>query len=77
MTKEQKKVPAPFESEEDFQKVFMGCLENRPQAPEKIQNEYDELNNMFNSYISDCGEDDFRYGYECGWNAALKGGANA
>lgn len=64
-----------FPSKEAFNKVYDECLENEPQAPESLQNAYKELSRAFNNYLAEYNECTFRYAYECGYEAAKKGGA--
>lgn len=71
MTKEQSKIPAPFASEEEFQKVYEECLEDSPQATPAIKKWYNLMGQSFDEYLAAYNESNFRYAYECGWNAAI------
>ena len=66
-----------FSSEEEFQRIYEECLEDKPQAPETVRNGYDRMNSAFEEYLCTVEEDVFRYAYQCGYEAALKGGAVA
>lgn len=77
MTTEQKKIPAPFASEEEFQRIYMDCMANSPQASDEVIKWRDEFGAAHDEYVAAVSEQDFRYGYECGWNAAMKGGVQA
>ena len=66
-----------FFTEEEFQRIYEECLENKPQAPETVRNGYDRMNSAFEEYLCAVEEDMFRYAYQCGYEAALKGGAVA
>lgn len=64
----------PFENEEEFQRIYGICDENSPGATEEIIKHREMMEGAFDNYISAIEENAFRYAYECGWNAAMKGG---
>ena len=64
-----------FSSEEEFQRIYSECLENEPQASETVRNSYQGMHDVFGDYLAAVQEDVFRYAYQCGYKAALKGGA--
>lgn len=64
-----------FDCEETFNKIYNECLENAPQASQKTRDAYNELQTWFEEYLCAVQEDTFRYAYQCGYEAAKKGGA--
>ena len=71
MTAEQKNLPSPFASEEEFQRIYMECMSNGPQASEEVVKWRNTYENAHDEYVGAVSEQDFRYGYECGWNAMI------
>lgn len=63
-----------FPNEETFNKIYDECLENQPQASEKIKDAYKEMHCWFEEYLAAYSEYMFRYAYQCGYEAARKGG---
>ena len=63
-----------FSSEEEFQRIYGECLENQPQATEAIRSSYKGMHETFQDYLCAIEEHMFRYAYQCGYEAALKGG---
>lgn len=61
-----------FPDEETFQKIYSECLENAPNASEKVRRARDLLSDAQEKYICALEEDDFRYAYQCGYEAAMK-----
>jgi hypothetical protein len=64
-----------FPSEEIFQETYSKCLDKMPQATEAIISSYAEMSNMFDEYLEATEEWVFRYAYQCGYEAALRGKA--
>lgn len=61
-----------FPNEETFNRIYSECIENAPQATERIKDAYSALHNTFEEYISALEEYEFRYAYECGYAAGQK-----
>ena len=74
MNKEERKINSPFSSEEEFLDIWTECMENAPGASEALIKSRDAYGFALEDYIGYVGVEEFRYGYECGWNAAMKGG---
>lgn len=68
-TKQKKNLP--FASEEEFQRIFMECMANGPKASEEVVKWREIYENAHDEFIGAVTEQDFRYGYECGWNATI------
>lgn len=63
-----------FPDEETFNRVYLKCLEDAPQASQKTRGSYDKMQTWFEEYICAIQEDAFRYAYQCGYEAGQKGG---
>lgn len=63
-----------FPDEETFNRIYDECLENAPQATERIKKAYNDMRDAFEEYLSAIEEYEFRYAYECGYEAGQKGG---
>lgn len=64
-----------FSSEEEFEEIYEKSLENKPMVSCGVQDNYEGMHRMFEDYLASVQEDMFRYAYQCGYEAALKGGA--
>lgn len=63
-----------FPDEETFQRIYGECMENEPQASEKIRTGYRKMDEWFELYLCAVQEEMFRYAYQCGYEAGLRGG---
>lgn len=63
-----------FPTEEIFNQIYDECLENAPNASERLRKAYSAMHDAFEEYISALEEYEFRYAYECGYAAGQKGG---
>ena len=64
-----------FSSEDEFQRIYEECLENEPLATEAVRSSYKGMQETFENYLCAIEEHMFRYAYQCGYETALKGGA--
>lgn len=63
-----------FPNEETFQRIYTECLDKQPTASEAIKTNYQKMDTYFEEYIAAIEEHTFRYAYQCGYEAAQKGG---
>lgn len=61
-----------FPDEETFERIYSECLENEPQASERVRNAYSEMRHWFDEYLSEVQTDLFRCAYQCGYEAGQK-----
>lgn len=64
-----------FRDEEEFQRIYDECLAREPQAPE-VGSSYDAIMEMFDRHLDEVEKHMFRFGYQCGYEAALEGGSS-
>ncbi len=60
---------AIFHNKEAFDKIYTECLENAPQASERVRTAYAAMHDAFEEYLDAIQEHNFRYFYKCGYEA--------
>ena len=65
-----------LQNKDDFEKIYADCLEKQPPPSRNTRQNYmlaqDNLQREFEKYITLLQKDSFKFGYECGWRAAIK-----
>lgn len=66
-----------FQNQKEFERIYESFLENRPSAASDICRKEKEMDSAFKEYLAAYNEDTFRYAYQFGYEAGLKGGVGA
>lgn len=61
-----------FPDEATFNKIYEECLENASQAPKRVTDACAAMYDAFWEYLDAIQEHEFRYAYQCGYEAAKK-----
>lgn len=65
-----------FPDEETFQQIYSECLENEPLATETITPSQEDLDRLFEKYITAIQAQTFRYAYRCGYQKGINLSSN-
>ena len=66
-----------FRNQKEFERIYENFLANRPTAASDICMKEKEMDSAFEEYLAAYNEDTFRYAYQFGYEAGLKGGVGA
>ena len=61
-----------FKDNKEFDEIYAACLEKCPPISKKATRLRDKAEDIFDNYLDVLDAETFRYGYECGYKAAME-----